>query len=133
MVKARSKIDLGAMGIRDSRLKHAASEGILIKIPGKDRAMKADDLASKMDGIFKGKGIHIGRPSRMAELRVRGIDVSVSTNNIVDAIVETGECVREDIRIRQIRDSPFSQGSVWVKCPALAAKKVTKAGSIRVG
>ncbi|CAL1683868.1 unnamed protein product [Lasius platythorax] len=133
MVEARSKIDLGAMGIRDSRLRHAAAGGILIEIPGKDRAMKADDLACKMDKIFKGKGVHIGRPLRIAELRVRGIDVSVSTKDIVDAIVETGGCVREDIRIGQIRDSPFGQGSVWVKCSALAAKKVTKAGSIRVG
>ncbi|KMQ90164.1 gag-like protein [Lasius niger] len=133
MVEARSKIDLGAMGIKDSRLKYAASGGILIEISGKDRAEKADDLARQMDGVFKGRGVHIGRPSRMAELRVRGIDVSVSTNDIVDVIVETGKCAREDIRIGQIRDSSFNQGSVWVKCPALAAKKVAKAGNIRVG
>lgn len=40
--------------------------------------------------------------------------------------------MRQEIRIGQIRDNSFSQGSVWVKCPALAAKKV-KAGNIRVG
>lgn len=70
MVEARSKIDLGVISIKDSRLKQAASGGILIEIPGKDRATKADDLANKMDGIFKGKGVHIGRPSRMSELRI---------------------------------------------------------------
>lgn len=133
MTEARSKIDLVALGISDSRLKQAASGGILIEIPGKDRTTKADDLANRMDGIFKGKGVSIGRPSRTAEIRIRGIDVSVSANDIIDALVKTGGCAKEEIRIGQIRDNPFGQGSVWVKCPALAARKVTKAGSIRVG
>lgn len=70
MAEARSKIDLNALGIVNSRIKQAANGGVLIRIPGKDRVKLADNLADKLDEVLKGKGVSIGRPSKLAELRV---------------------------------------------------------------
>lgn len=133
MAEARSKIDLSNLGITNSRLRRAATGGILIQISGKDHAAQADDLASKMDAVLGGKGVLIGRPSRCAELRVRGIDVSVAPEDLAEVIAKAGGCRREDVRIDQIQYILTGLGSVWVKCPALAAKKMVGLGSIRVG
>lgn len=132
MRKARSMIDFKALGIVDSRIKQAATGGILIQIPGKDREKMADDLANRMDEIFKKEGVLIGCPSRLVELRVWGIDISVSPNDIVEAVASTGKCA-EDIKIGQMRYTPSGQGLVWVKCPVRAAKRVAESGRIRMG
>ncbi|KMQ90418.1 hypothetical protein RF55_9831 [Lasius niger] len=133
MLEARAKIDLGALGIANSRIRPAINGGILIQIPGKDRVRKANDLARQMEVALKDREVIIGRPSKYAELRVRGIDVSVVPDDIVSEIARLGGCDKADIRIGPLRESPVGLSSVWVRCPALAAKRVFGAGSIRVG
>ncbi|KMQ91510.1 cellular nucleic acid-binding protein [Lasius niger] len=123
MVEARSKIDLTKLGIINSRLRQSVTEGILIQIPGKDRDVKADDLANRMDAILGERGVIIGRPSKCAELRIREIDVSVSPNEVVEEIAKIGGCRKGDVQIGRIRNAPYGQDSVWVRCPALAARR----------
>ncbi|KMQ92220.1 gag-like protein [Lasius niger] len=132
MSEARSNIDLEKLGITDSRTRQAINGGI-IQIPGKDRSKKADDLASHLDAVLKGKGVIIGRPSKCSELSIRGLDITVNPEDILVEVAKMGGCRKEEIRIGQIRETPVGLGSVWVRCPALAARRVVRAGSIRVG
>ncbi|KMQ90130.1 reverse transcriptase [Lasius niger] len=133
MAEARSKIDLKELGIANSRIKQAVNGGVLIQIPGKDRVKLADDLANKMDEVLKGKGVSIGRPSKLAELRVRGIDISVTPDNVASAIALAGGCDKNFVRVGRIRETASGLGTVWVRCPALAAKRVVNAGRVRLG
>lgn len=77
-----------------------------------------------MDAVLGERGVIIGRPSKCAELRIRGIDVSVSPNGVVEEIAKIGGCRKGDVQIGRIRNAPYGQDSVWVRCPALAARRV---------
>ncbi|KMQ91736.1 gag-like protein [Lasius niger] len=133
MSEARSKIDLRALGIVNSRIRQAINGGVLIQIPGKDRVKLADDLANKMEEVFEGKDVVIGRPSKLAELRVRGIDVSVTPVCVTSAIALAGGCDAKCVQVGQIRETAYGFGSVWVRCPALAARRVAAAGRVGLG
>ncbi|KMQ91071.1 gag protein [Lasius niger] len=112
MMEARSKIDLAKLGISNSRLKQSVTGGILIQIFDKDRAVKADDFASHMDAILGKTGVIIGRPFKCAELRIRGIDVSVSPDEVIEEIAKVGGCRRDEVRTGCIRGAPSGRGSV---------------------
>lgn len=133
MSEARAKIDLKTLGIANSCIRPAINGGILIQIPGKDRIQKANDLARHMEVALKESEVLIGRPSKCVELRIRGVDVSVPPDDIVSEIAKLGGCDKADIRIGPLRESPVGLSSVWVKCPALAAKRAIGAWSIRIG
>ncbi|KMQ87082.1 hypothetical protein RF55_13738, partial [Lasius niger] len=133
MAEARSKINLNELGIANSRIKQAVNGGVLIQIPGKDRVKLADDLANRMDEVLKGKGASIGRPSKLAELRVRGIDIFVTPDNVASAIALAGRCDKNTVRLGRIRKTASGLGTVWVRCPALAAKRVVSMGRVRLG
>ncbi|KMQ92618.1 reverse transcriptase [Lasius niger] len=133
MAEARSKIDLKALGIENSRIRQAINGGVLIQIPGKDRVKLADDLANEMDEVLRGKDVIIGRPSKLAELRVRGIDISVTPDNVASAIALAGGCDSGCVRLGRIKETASGLGTVWVRCPALAAKRVVNSGRVRLG
>lgn len=44
-----------------------------------------------------------------------------------------GGCLREDVRVGEIRWTPFGSGSIWVKCPILAARRVIEERNLTVG
>ncbi|KMQ84802.1 gag-like protein [Lasius niger] len=133
MAEARSKIDLKELGIVNSRIRQAINGGVLIQIPGKDRVKLADDLANKMEELVKGKDVVIGRPSKLAELRVRGIDISVTPDCVTSAIALAGGCDVKSVQLGQIRETASGLGTVWVRCPALAARRVAGAGRVGLG
>lgn len=133
MAEARSRIDLEALGIANSRIRQAVNGGVLIQIRGKDRVKLADVLADKMDEVLKGKGVRIGRPSKFAELRIRGVDVSVTPDDITAAIALLGGCSRSEVRVGRVRETNSGLCTAWVRCPALAAKRMSSVGSVRLG
>ncbi|KMQ89040.1 reverse transcriptase [Lasius niger] len=133
MAEARSKIDLKALGIVNSRIRQAINGGVLIQIPGKDRVKLADDLANRMEEVVKGKDVVIGRPSKLAELRIRGIDILVTPDCVTSAIALAGGCDVNCVQLGQIRETASGFGTVWVRCPALAAKRVAGAGRVGLG
>ncbi|CAL1672733.1 unnamed protein product [Lasius platythorax] len=133
MFEARSKIDLKALGIVNSRIRQAVNGGVLIQIPGKDRVRMADDLANCMGKVLKGRDVWIGWPSKCAELRIRGVDISVTSEDVISEVARLGGCRREDIRMGRIRETSVGLGTVWLKCPAVSARRVVDVGYIRVG
>lgn len=133
MAEARARIDLKALGIANSRIRQAVNGEVLIQISGKDRNKLADDFADRMDEVLKGKGIRIDRPSKCAELRVRGVDISAIPYDIATAIANLGKCNKDEVRLGRIRKATRGLGTVWVRCPAFAAKRVVSVGSVRVG
>lgn len=77
--------------------------------------------------------IKVARPTKFAELRVWGLDVSATPCDVAQAIVKTGGCAREDVRVGEIRWTPFGSGSVWARCPVLAVRKVIEERNLTVG
>lgn len=122
------------MGIDYLRPKIAATGAVILEIPGEDGALiKADALASKLRGALGEEVARVTRPVKRADLRIAGLDESVTKPELIVAIASSGGCSQEECRIGEIRRAPSGLGTVWVNCPATAAKKLAETGRMKVG
>ena len=135
LFEARSKINLKDLGITDAKIRLSAAGSVLVEIPGEDRAAKADILAGKLKEVFpESSKVKITRPVKRTDIRITGLDVSVRKTEVIEAVVNTGGCREEEVKIGEIRQrTPRGQGAVWLQCPTEAAKKLTDLGKVTVG
>ncbi|XP_029176961.1 uncharacterized protein LOC114945055 [Nylanderia fulva] len=129
------EVDLTSLGIAGTRLRRGVTGSILVSIPGGNSDCKADALSSELRRLFPpDSGVRVGRPSRMEEMRVREILPYMGREEILAAVAASGECSVADLKAGEIRGSPKCRiGSLWLRCPAVAARKVGTRGSIGVG
>ncbi|XP_011884029.1 PREDICTED: uncharacterized protein LOC105571164 [Vollenhovia emeryi] len=130
----RSKVDLEALGIGPLKQRRALTGALIFEISGPESATKADTLANKMREAVAGKeGVRISRPMKMAEIRVKDIDESITQEEITQAIARMGGCDQGDIKVGQPRRAPNGLATVWAQCPVAAATKAASERRIRVG
>ncbi|XP_020297150.1 uncharacterized protein LOC109861763 [Pseudomyrmex gracilis] len=100
---AKEKVSLLDLGIEDTRIRRDARGGILVEIPGIDGAVKADALAEALVPILQGKA-NVTRPIRRGEVRIVGLDVSISPADIQERIAsgDFGTCRRPDVTVGPI-------------------------------
>lgn len=89
--KARERIPLADLGIQLSRIRHTVNGGRLIEIPGPDGSKKADDLAIKLREVL-GNVATVSRPVVKGEMRLVGLDDSVSLEEVKAVIAREGDC-----------------------------------------
>lgn len=130
--KTRESISLTEMGISKPKLRVTVNGDRLIEIPGPDGARLADELASELRNLFKDEE-HISRPYMKGELRLIGLDDSVSSFEIMEVMAEAGGCKSGEVKVGQLR--PMSNGlrSAWVQCPLAAAVSISAQGKVRIG
>lgn len=135
MVELRRKIILAKVGVYGGvRTRRAATGAVIFEISGENSAEKADALAGRMqEVIVGGEGTKVDRPLKMAEVRVRGLEWSVTTSEVIDVIVEKTRCFRQDIRTGHIRRSLQGLGSLWLRLPLAAAKELCHENRLHVG
>ena len=79
LIKEARVIELKEIGISDMRCRRSVTGGLVMEIAGKESASKADILANKLRDVFHGsEEVRINRPVKKAELRILGLDDSVS-------------------------------------------------------
>ncbi|XP_025271039.1 uncharacterized protein LOC105254350 [Camponotus floridanus] len=114
--------------------KKAAGGGLLFEVPGPDSGPKADKLAEALRPLLEPKGVRVSRPVKLAELRVAGLDDSITPTEVQQSIAAAGGCSVGEVKVGKINLSPAGRlGSVWARCPAAAAKKVVDAGHLPIG
>lgn len=130
--KARREISLRDLDIERSKIRRSAIGGIIIEIPGPDGKAKADKLRTELTRVL-GENAKIQRPEVKGELRIVGMDDSVTKEEVAAAIAKVGGCSQEDIDIGIPR--PMRNGLVmaWAKCPLANAVTVARNGKIKVG
>jgi hypothetical protein len=64
--------------------------------------------------------VKVAAPVRMAELRVDGIDISITKGGA-------------EVQVGEIETSRDGLGSAWVRCPLVGARKLAQAGRIALG
>ena len=134
IAEARRKVNLKEMGITDVKIRYSVAGNVLVEIPGEDRAAKADNLAGKLREIFPENEVKITRPVKRTDLRITGLDISVLKVEIIEAVAQIGGCLEEDVKIGEPRQrTPRGAVSVWLQCPAEAAKKLVDRGRVTVG
>jgi len=79
------------------------------------------------------KEIVISRPTTMAEIMITGLDESVTKEEVVDIIVEHGECLVEEIKAGDIKRMYNGLGMIWARCPLRAANVMAKEEKVRIG
>ena len=123
MDKARNNINLPEIGIPDIRVWRSLAGGIILEIPRKSNATKINILAGRLKALFPSNvEVRVSHPVKKPEVRVSGLDDSVIP--VVAAAVEVaGECDPLDVQTGDIhQSSPHIMGTIWLKCPAAAAK-----------
>lgn len=131
---ARTKIDLATLNIEGIRPKRAQTGALILEVPGDKDETKADALADRLREAFAGEdSVKIARPTKCAELRIRSFDESVTKEEVMMAVAEKGSCDILNIKVREILKSPDGLYAVWVKCPILAANKLSALGKIKLG
>lgn len=133
MAEARRKIKQEEMGITYVRPRIAVTGAIILEIPGENSSGRADQLAERLRRELQDKPVRITRPVKAAEIRISGLDESVSKEELMAAIANVGNCPIDEVKIGDIRRSTNGLGSVWARCPATVAKAAVTAGRIMVG
>lgn len=129
---ARVNISLDELQIKATKIRTAANGGMLIEVLGPDSQDRAKALATKLQDTLKDQA-KVVRPTIKDEIRLTGMDDSVSPEEILYTVSLHGECDESDIRLGQIRQMNNGLFTVWAQCPLNAAIKVANQKKVKIG
>lgn len=132
MREARAKISLVDLGITDTKVRRAINGGLLIEIEGEEGQAKADKLVAKLKEVLQ-ESATVVSPRKYAEVRISGLDDSVTAEELIHVVARVGECAEEEVRTGPIRMARNGLGSAWARLPMGAAAKACVNGKIRIG
>lgn len=85
-------------------VKRAITGAILLEVPGEESKRNADKLAAALRRTLREKkGVTVGRPEKKGELRVWGLDPSVTPTDICESIAREGGCILGEVQMGPIR------------------------------
>lgn len=131
--KAQQSVDLVQIGVTGGlSVRRAVTGARLLELPSSVPSEVADRLAEKLRQVLDGLAT-VARPVRMADLRVYGLDDSVTREKVAAAVARAGNCSFESVKVSEIFIGKGGMGSAIAKCPVTAAKVVADAGKVLVG
>lgn len=133
LADAKQKISLDSCGISGLHFKKSVTGARILQVPGATSGDKADSLAQKLKEVLPEGLVRISRPVKCAEMRILGLDDSVSMNEVIAAVAQKGACSEEMIKAGEVKRFAYGTGVVWVRCPIDVAKKLGAEGRITVG
>ncbi|KAL0822152.1 hypothetical protein ABMA28_004284 [Loxostege sticticalis] len=129
---AKSRINLEELGISGLRFSKAKTGGKILEIPGATSGDKADAFAAKLRDVLPAEIVRVTRPTKTVDIRLSGLDDSVTKEEVAAAVSKVGGCTAEHVKVGVIRQSWSGSGTVVVKVPVTVAQKLTK-GRLLVG
>ncbi|XP_070529920.1 uncharacterized protein [Cardiocondyla obscurior] len=115
MKDIRKEIKLSEVGINNKvTTRNTITGALLLNISGLDN-------------------VKVDRPCKTAEIRVRGLEPSISVQEVVEAVAEKGGCQTCNIKTGEIKRIAGNHGSLWLQLPLAAAKKASEEGVLEVG
>ncbi|OWR43207.1 gag protein [Danaus plexippus plexippus] len=124
LAKAKAEISLSDLGITGLRCKTTATGGRLLEISGSSSGPKADALADRLRVSLGSDDVRVSRPTKCADLRISGLDDSVTQEEVTAAVSKLGGCPPDQIKTGMIRRGVSGLGTILVSCPVAAAKKI---------
>jgi hypothetical protein len=105
LTTARQKIPLAEVAIETIKMRKAMTGAIILEVPGdKDRG-KASSLATRLAQILDPAIVRVAAPTRMAELSVVGVDVSVGKEELRNALASAVGCGAAEVQVGEIGSS----------------------------
>ncbi|KZC14282.1 hypothetical protein WN55_06679 [Dufourea novaeangliae] len=131
--RAKAGVRLEDVGIADLRHRKGQTGASILEVPGPERAARADALARHLEEVFHGTDVRVSRPVKTAEVRLTGLDESVTAEAVAGAVAAAGGCTAAEVRVGVVRRNRSGLGGVWAKCPVAVARRLTAAGRLLVG
>ncbi|XP_011858731.1 PREDICTED: uncharacterized protein LOC105556255 [Vollenhovia emeryi] len=130
----KSHINLKELGIDALKPRRAQTGAIILEVTGENAKEKADCLAEKMRAVVGGKeGVKITRPTKLAEIRIRDLDDSITVEDVKEAVAKAGGCTPPEVKTGEIKLAPNGLGTIWVQCPLVSAKRAAAPGKVKIG
>lgn len=85
-----------------------------------------------MQKLLKGEAL-VSRPNIKAEIRLFGMDESISMDEIREAVANEGKCKPEEVNVGKIGRTRTGAGVVWVRCPKVSAVTIADKQWIQIG
>ncbi|XP_024227000.1 uncharacterized protein LOC105681543 [Bombus impatiens] len=115
------------------RMRKTITEGVILEIPENQEREKAAALAARLTRSLDPNKVRVATPFRAAEARVSMIDISATKEEIQNSLAKENGCKPEDVRLGEIRPARNGLGSVWIRGPAGAVRKLAQAGKVAIG
>ncbi|XP_045765820.1 uncharacterized protein LOC123867684 [Maniola jurtina] len=131
--KAKENISLSDFGVAAVRFKVAATGARILELPAASGGEKADALAHKIREVVGEEFVRVSRPTKCVDIRVSGLDDSVTSNDVVTTVARIGGCSVDQVRAGEVVRNSSGLGTIWLRCPVMAAKKVVEGGRLLVG
>lgn len=133
LAAARDSVSLAEVGINTMRMRKTITGGVILEIPEDQEREKAAALAARLTRNLDPNKVRVATPFRAAEARVSMIDISATKEEIQNTLAKEGGCKPEDVRLGEIRPARNGLGSVWIRGPAGAVRKLAQAGKVAIG
>jgi hypothetical protein len=124
MSLAKRAINLSDLDTEVVKQRKVVMRALLLEITGRVADRKASRLAERMAEDLRDYPVKVTVPRRTAELRVSGLEDSVTLEEVVTAVAKAGGCCAEEVNVGVIRTVPRRLGSVWLRCPLTTARKI---------
>jgi hypothetical protein len=111
MSVVRREIKLSDLDIAEVRPRKAVTGTLIFEIAGQDAGSKASRLAVRMAHALRNFPIKVTVPRRTVELRVTGLEDSVTPEEVVAAVAEAGVCHIGEVNVGVIRAAPRGLGN----------------------
>lgn len=118
------------IGIGRLRTREAINGGIILEVL--DDEYKADMLAEKIKSLAGGRA-SVTRPCRRAEFKVSGLDLTISLEEVRDAIAWAGDYSPKSVEVSDIKCLLGGLRIAWVTCPMDLAKNLVFKDDICIG
>lgn len=110
---ATEKINIGSLGIK-KRPRRAITGALLFEVRGVGNNDKADVLAGKLREVMAQRDdVKVSRPTKTVEIRITGLDDSVTSQEVAEVVVALGGCSPLDIKTGGIRMALSGFGTCW--------------------
>ncbi|KZC11747.1 hypothetical protein WN55_03584 [Dufourea novaeangliae] len=104
-------VKLAEVGITDLRYRKSQTRSSILEVPGPESAAKADAIAARLAEVFRGTDVRLSRPAKTAEMRLAGLDESVTAEAVAAAVVRVGGCAVAEVRCGGIRRNASGLGT----------------------
>jgi hypothetical protein len=132
LTTARGKIPLRG-GIYKTKMRKARTDAIVLEVLGDKDGEMASALATRLAQVLDPATVKVAAPARMAELRVDGIDISITKEELRNALALAAGCGGAEVQVGEIGTSSGDLGSAWVRCSLVGARKLAQAGRTALG
>lgn len=130
--RAKTEVSLDEIGMESVKVREAANGGLVLEIPGPESNGKADMLATCLRLVL-GDNAVVTRPTKMGEVRITGLDVSTTSEEIQGCVTALCVCQDTEVFVGPLRKLPNGMRASWIRCPATSANILATKGGIRIG